>query len=133
MRKPPLIADAELDRLETWAKYTSGLCRDCRATCCTMPAEVRIGDLIRLGVVDEFERDEPIKNIAKRLSKEGLIDRVNQKTGVFTLARSSNGDCVYLDPRSRLCTVYAKRPDTCRNHPQVGPRPGYCAYRKKQP
>jgi Fe-S-cluster containining protein len=24
--------------------------------------------------------------------------------------------------------VYEKRPNTCRLHPQVGPRPGYCPY-----
>ncbi|MCF5394086.1 YkgJ family cysteine cluster protein, partial [Pseudomonas syringae] len=23
-------------------------------------------------------------------------------------------------------------PDTCRNHPKVGPRPGYCAYKPKE-
>jgi Fe-S-cluster containining protein len=27
--------------------------------------------------------------------------------------------------------VYERRPDTCRNHPQVGPRPGYCAFRRR--
>ena len=102
-----------------------------RATATVAGDVVRIGDLIRLGVVDEFEREEPAKNIAKRLSKEGLVERFNQKSGIFTLTRSSNGDCLYLDRKTRLCTVYAKRPDTCRNHPQVGPRPGYCAYRKK--
>lgn len=130
--RPQLIAAAEIDRVETWTKYNKDMCTSCMSTCCTMPVEVRIGDLIRLGVVDEFEREEPAKNIAKRLSKEGLVERFNQKSGIFTLTRSSNGDCLYLDRKTRLCTVYAKRPDTCRNHPQVGPRPGYCAYRKKQ-
>ncbi|MCY1292940.1 Flagellin N-methylase [compost metagenome] len=129
--KKMLVADADVERLETWAKYTSGLCRDCHATCCTLPVEVRIGDLIRIGVVDEFEREEPPKHVAKRLLKEGVIERFNQKSGIFTLTRTSNGDCLYLDRKSRLCTIYQKRPDTCRNHPQIGPRPGYCAYRKK--
>ena len=45
--KPTLIAAAELDRLETWAKYHKGLCDSCQAVCCTMPAEVRIADLVR--------------------------------------------------------------------------------------
>ncbi len=44
----------------------------------------------------------------------------------------SNNDCLYLDRKSRLCTIYDKRPDTCRNHPKVGPRPGYCAYKPKE-
>ena len=44
----------------------------------------------------------------------------------------SNNDCLYLDRKSRLCTIYEKRPDTCRNHPKIGPRPGYCAYKPKE-
>lgn len=129
--KNNLIAAAELDRLETWAKYTSDMCHSCISSCCTLPVEVRINDLIRIGVVDEFERSEPPKNIAKRLQKEGIVERFNQKSGIFTLIRMSNNDCLYLDRKSRLCTIYDKRPDTCRNHPKIGPRPGYCAYRPK--
>jgi len=118
--KPQLIAAAEIDRLETWSKYNKDMCTSCHSTCCTMPVEVRIVDLIRIGVVDEFERGEPPKNIAKRLQKEGLIERFNQKSGIFTLTRMSNGDCMYLDRKTRLCTIYDKRPDTCRNHPRIG-------------
>lgn len=70
--KTRLIASADPERLETWVRYSAGLCRDCHATCCTLPVEVRIDDLIRLELVDAFERDEPAKNIAKRLSKAGL-------------------------------------------------------------
>jgi hypothetical protein len=44
----------------------------------------------------------------------------------------SNNDCLYLDRKSRLCTIYAECPDTCRNHPKIGPRPGYCAYKPKK-
>lgn len=129
--KTRLIASADPDRLETWARYSNGLCGDCRATCCTLPVEVRLEDLIRLEVIDAFERDEPAKQVAKRLSKAGIIEHFNQKHGIFTLTRLANGDCLYLDRQTRLCTVYAKRPDTCRNHPRVGPRPGYCAYQQK--
>ncbi|MGE6663247.1 YkgJ family cysteine cluster protein [Pseudomonas sp. NPDC077408] len=129
--KTRLIASADPERLETWARYSNGLCRDCHARCCTLPVEVRIDDLIRLEMVDVFERDEPLKGIAKRLSKEGLVEHFNQKHGIFTLTRLANGDGLYLDRKTRLCTVYAKRSDTCRNHPHVGPRPGYCAYQQK--
>ena len=125
------IASADPERLETWVRYSAGLCRDCHATCCTLPVEVRIDDPIRLELVDAFERDEPAKNIARRLAKAGIVEHFNQKHGIFTLTRLANGDCLYLDRKSRLCTVYAKRPDTCRNHPRIGPRPGYCAYRSK--
>jgi len=130
-RHSSLIAAADLDRLDTWARYRSGLCQGCQASCCTLPVEVRIGDLIRIGLVDEFERDEPAKNIARRLQKDGVVERFNQKSGIFTLARMANNDCLFLDRKTRLCTIYDKRPDTCRNHPQIGPRPGYCAYRPR--
>ncbi|MEX8496351.1 YkgJ family cysteine cluster protein, partial [Leptothrix ochracea] len=33
-----------------------------------------------------------------------------------------------LDAQTRRCTVYEQRPNTCRKHPQVGPKPGYCPY-----
>lgn len=129
--KPTLIAAAELDRLETWAKYHKGLCDSCQAVCCTMPAEVRVADLIRLGVLDEFDAGEPPRQLAKRLMKDGVIQHFNQKRELFTLQQMSNGDCLYLDRKTRRCTMYDKRPDTCRNHPQIGPRPGYCAYRPR--
>jgi Fe-S-cluster containining protein len=74
-------------------------------------------------VVDEFEK-ATAEEIAKRLQKEGIVERFNQKSGIFTLTRMSNDDCMYLDRKSRLCTIYDKRPDTCRNHPKIGPRPG---------
>lgn len=127
--KNRVIAAADPDRLDTWVRYQNGLCRGCHATCCTLPVEVRLDDLIRMELVDPFERDEPPKVVAKRLTKAGVVERFNQKLGLFTLTRLSNGDCLYLEPRTRLCRIYAKRPDTCRNHPHIGPRPGHCAYR----
>ncbi|MOA59989.1 Flagellin N-methylase [compost metagenome] len=82
-------------------------------------------------MIDEFEAGEPPKQIAKRLMKEGTVGHFNQKSGIFTLQHHSSGDCLYLDQKTRLCTVYANRPDTCRNHPKIGPKPGYCAYQQK--
>lgn len=119
---------ADIERLETWIKYKNGLCSDCMGSCCSMPVEVRLPDLVRMGVVDEFELEEPIKNIAKRLEKQRVIQHFNFKHGIFTLMRRANGDCHYLDQKTRLCTIYAQRPNTCRNHPKIGPKPGFCAY-----
>lgn len=115
----------------TWVKYRKGLCNDCLAVCCSLPVEVTIGDLVRMDLIDAFEAEEPAKEVAKKLRKQGLIDHFNFKSEIFTLARLANDDCIFLDQKSRRCTIYAKRPDTCRNHPQIGPRPGYCAYRCK--
>lgn len=125
------IPAANIDKLGTWHKYKPSLCKSCRGTCCSLPVEVRLADLVRMGVVDEFELEEPPKRVAKRLQKAGLVQHFNFKHGIFTLTQRSNGDCVYLDQDSRRCTIYAQRPTTCRRHPQVGPRPGYCAYQPK--
>jgi Fe-S-cluster containining protein len=92
---------------------------------------VRFNDLLRIGLVEEFERGEPRKAIAKRLQKEGIVERYHQKSEIFTLVRMANNDCLYLDRKTRLCTIYDKRPETCRNHPKIGPRPGYCAFKPK--
>ena len=50
MRSPISIVD--VDRLDTWSRYRAGLCDTCAANCCTMPLEVQLSDLVRLGLVD---------------------------------------------------------------------------------
>lgn len=97
-----------------------------------MPVEVKTTDLIRIGLMDEFELQENPKKIAKRLKKEGVIEHFYQKDGLFTLTRMANGDCLYLNNHSRRCSIYEKRPDTCRNHPRIGPRSGFCAFNEKK-
>ena len=130
MRSP--IAVVDVDRSETWTRYKNGLCDTCAANCCTMPVEVKMADLVRLGLVDPFEaeHDDP-KHIAKRLYKAGQIEHFNFKNSIFSLARRTNGDCQLLDAKTRRCTVYDKRPNSCRLHPQVGPRPNFCPYGNK--
>ncbi len=123
------ISLVDIDRPDTWTRYHKGLCERCAAHCCTMPVEVRLPDLVRLHLVDDFEAEhEAPKQIAKRLSKAGLIEHFNFKHSIFTLARRASGDCHFLDPVSRRCTVYEDRPATCRKHPEIGPRPGYCPF-----
>lgn len=120
---------ADVDRLETWTRYRKGLCDGCAASCCTMPVELRLPDLVRLQLVDPFEAEHEVpKQIARRLEKAGVIGHFNFRHGIYTLARRASGDCLFLDAVTRRCTVYERRPDTCRRHPQVGPRPGYCAW-----
>lgn len=121
----------DTSRPETWVKYRGKMCTECDAGCCSLPVEVKASDLIRMEFMDEFELSENPKQIAKRLRKEGVIEHFHQKTGIFTLSRMANGDCCFLDPVLRRCTIYPRRPDTCRNHPQVGPRSGYCAFNKR--
>ena len=126
------IPVANLARTETWIKYTSRLCDSCNASCCKLAVEVRLPDLVRMGLVDYFEAEEPVRNIAKRLKKEGLIQHFSGKHNIFTLSQMSNGDCYFLDGKTRRCSIYENRPTTCRKHPQVGPRPNYCAYIPKK-
>ncbi|MDY0190400.1 MAG: YkgJ family cysteine cluster protein [Desulfuromonas sp.] len=119
---------ADIEDTATWTKYTAKLCSNCNATCCKLLVEVRIPDLIRMGIISEFDQQEPAKKIAKTLKRQGIISHFNFKNEIFTLARKANYDCIYLDSSTRRCTIYAQRPDTCRNHPTVGPRPGFCPY-----
>lgn len=85
-----------------------------------------------MGLMDEFLVQEDPKFIARRLIKQRVIEHFHARTATFTLARRANGDCIYLDGQTRRCTIYGFRPDTCRNHPQIGPRSGYCAFRVKK-
>jgi Fe-S-cluster containining protein len=82
-------------------------------------------------LMDEFELEEDLKYIAKKLMKQQVVEHFHSKSRTFTLARMASGDCVFLDNRTRRCTIYATRPETCRNHPQVGPRSGYCPFNRK--
>jgi Fe-S-cluster containining protein len=123
----------DINRPDTWTRYRTGLCDTCVANCCTMPVEVRLPDLVRLELVEPFEAEhDELKQIAKRLTKAGLIDHFYFKQSLYTLAQRANGDCMFLDASTRRCTVYDKRPDTCRKHPQVGPRPNFCPYGSKR-
>ncbi len=129
VRRIPISA-VDVDRPETWTRYRTGLCESCWANCCTMPLEVSLPELVRLGWVDAFEAEHELPSrIAKRLLKDRLIDHFNHKQSLFTLARRASGDCINLDADTRRCTVYERRPDICRLHPQTrSPRMGYCAY-----
>lgn len=115
------------DRPSTWKKYDAANCTRCRANCCAMPVEVKASDLVRLGVATQDELDNSVKKTAKRLRREGVISSYREGTEFFMLTQRPNGDCYFLDPRTRLCSVYERRPDTCRQFPdRLGTRVGFC-------
>ncbi|MBL7544933.1 MAG: YkgJ family cysteine cluster protein [Bdellovibrionaceae bacterium] len=118
----------DIDRPSTWRKFSSDeACRSCNASCCTMPVEVTLSDLIRLNLVSEDEvQNLTVRKIAKRLVKEKWITSYREATGLFMLTQKANRDCIFLDSKTRLCTSYSTRPDVCRQFPAIGPRPGYC-------
>lgn len=120
------------DRPSSWRKYDASFCQSCKAGCCAMPVEVKVSDLIRLKLTDQDEADHSVKKLAKRLKKAGAISSYREGTDLLMLTQKANGDCYFLDSRTRLCTVYNERPDTCRGFPSVlGPRVGFCPSEKK--
>lgn len=114
-------------RLSMWRKFKKGLCDGCWAGCCTLPVEVDFDDLLRLELVTESEREESPKKILKCLKAQKWVESFQPKTGKYVLAQRAGRDCVYLDEKTRLCTVYDRRPNVCRGFPEtLGPRPGFC-------
>jgi len=121
------------DRPSTWKKYNAINCTSCQANCCSMPVEVRLDDLVRLEIATFDEAQNSIKRLAKRLRKEGFISSYREGTEFFMLMQKANSDCNFLDSQTRRCTVYEKRPETCRQFPsQMGTRIGFCPAEYKQ-
>lgn len=114
------------DQPWTWKSYKTGMCQGCYGTCCTMPVEINAEDLVRLEIASEDEVSISKKKLAKRLAKAGIISSYREGTDLFMLSSRPNGDCYFLHPQTRLCTVYERRPGVCRSFPDIGPRPGFC-------
>lgn len=91
-----------------------------------MPVEIRLSDLIRLELTTEDEAQHSLKKLVKRLTKAGIIAGYRHGTGLFMLTQKNGRDCYFLNSLTRRCTVYEKRPDVCRQFPEIGPRPAYC-------
>jgi Fe-S-cluster containining protein len=91
-----------------------------------LPLETSAYDLIRLGVISEDEAASSLRKAAKKLSKEGIIQSYHANSGLFIIEQRANGDCIFLDEKTRRCTVYERRPEVCRTFPKIGPRPGFC-------
>lgn len=119
---------ADPQNLDTWTKYKKGLCKGCWAMCCTLPVEVNAKDLVRLELITEDEAQWPLELVETRLRKNRVIQAFDYKSKKFILAQVSGRDCLYLHPTTRQCTVYEKRPDTCRSFPKIGPKSGFCPY-----
>jgi uncharacterized protein len=109
----------------TWKKYTKNSCKDCAATCCTMPIEIRFEDLIKLNLVSETDLLKPLKGIVARLKKEKVITAYREESGLFAMKQTAEGRCRYLIDNK--CSVYKNRPLVCRAFPvTAGWRHGFC-------
>ena len=120
----------QIQQPETWLKFRKGMCDGCWSGCCTLPVEVSVPDLIRLGVISEDEAAVSLKKVAKKLSHQKVIQAFQAKSQLFILAQKGGRDCLYLD-KNRRCTVYDRRPEVCRSFPKIGPRPGFCPKQEK--
>jgi Fe-S-cluster containining protein len=116
-------------RPSEWKRYTTGMCDGCIGGCCQLPLEASAFDLIRLGVATEDEAATSLKKLARRLMKAGIVRSFHSSAQIFIIEQRNGkhgADCIYLDEHTRRCTVYAKRPEVCRQFPKIGPRPGWC-------
>lgn len=112
-------------RPSSWKQYKKGMCEGCWGGCCTLPLEASAYDLIRLELITEDEAAASLKKVARRLIKEGYVRSFHPTQGLFVMEQKYGRDCVFLG-EDRLCTVYDKRPEVCRQFPKIGPRPGWC-------
>jgi Fe-S-cluster containining protein len=122
--------DDHLADLRYWIPYKKGMCESCIGTCCYMPVELMIDDLIRLDILDIFHTEFSLKEQIKIALKAPGIKRYTPSSEKFTLTQKPSGACFYLTEQGK-CSVYEKRPNTCRNHPRIGPKSNFCAYLKK--
>lgn len=122
---------AEVDRPSTWKVYQEGACSTCIGSCCTLPVEVSLEDLLRLGLISAQEARGSRKKLARRLLSEGKIQEHLKGTDFFILGQRPNRQCHFFDPIKFQCGVYEVRPQTCRDFPSVGPRPGHCPINRR--
>ncbi len=92
--------------------YRGGLAFECTqcGNCCSGPTQ---------GFV--WVDDDEIRELAFALSMSDVDEferRFVRRVGIHrSLVEYSDGDCIFLDPESRTCTVYNARPKQCRTWP----------------
>nr|WP_261342405.1 YkgJ family cysteine cluster protein [Alienimonas californiensis] len=93
---------------EPW--YANGLrfsCTACGACCTGAPGAIWVDDEEQAAIAEAAG----ISLMELRLKRTRLIG------GRVSLRERANGDCTFLDPNTRKCTVYAARPVQCRTWP----------------
>ncbi|MCE3015876.1 MAG: YkgJ family cysteine cluster protein [Pirellula sp.] len=102
---------AEIDDRDPW--YAKGLSFECTqcGNCCSGP-----------GTGFVWVSEAEISAIAARIGMDDDIDgferKFTRRIGArVSLVEYSDGDCIFLDPKSRNCSVYEARPVQCRTWP----------------
>lgn len=93
---------------ERW--YRDGLkfeCTQCGGCCSGAPGYVWVNAAEIAAIAQLLEQDE-------ELFRQRFVRKVG---GRFSLIEYPDGDCIFLDPKTRGCTVYAARPIQCRTWP----------------
>lgn len=122
-----------MPKLSNWIRFKPRLCNSCWATCChNIDVQVSVSDLVRLGLIGKIEAQGSLTQAVGRLKKAGILRKVRPGSLVFSLGQKANKDCIFLDTKSRRCTVYKARPEICRQFPRIGPKPGSCPYIAKR-
>jgi Fe-S-cluster containining protein len=92
-------------------------CLKCPAYCCTYDRiTVNKRDLTRLAKHFDIDDETAEKRFTKVVEGERVLR--HQKDAIFGSA------CMFLDPKSRRCTIYEARPGVCHEYPDK-PRCGY--------
>lgn len=99
-------------------------CSKCPAYCCSYPEiEASKADIARLARhfgISEAEARERFTKLQREEKVRILRHREDEHFGSV---------CMFLDRKTRRCTVYDARPHTCRAYP-YGPRCGYFEFLK---
>ena len=94
-------------------------CSKCPAYCCSYPEiEVTSRDLERLAKRFELTYAEAEERFTKYDAKEKARLLRHRKDTVFATV------CMFLDQKTRRCTVYEARPGVCRSYPEAK----HCGY-----
>jgi Fe-S-cluster containining protein len=114
--------------LDKWTPFKKSLCQSCVANCCReWPVEVSVPDLIRLELMTSDEAALSLKKVITKLKRQGILQSFAFSSWVGILNQKPNKDCIFLNEQRR-CSVYAKRPEICRQFPKIGPKPRYCPF-----
>jgi uncharacterized protein len=124
------MSSVDVLRPKTWVRYEPSMCRGCWAACCTLPVVVNAEDLYHMGYLTLYQVNGPLKRIANRLIKEGIVRSYRDRNRTFILQRTKADECIFLD-ENRRCKIYDRRPFVCRKFPVNAVRPGFCPSQRK--
>jgi len=92
-------------------------CSKCPAYCCSYEKiSIEPRDLKRLAKHFDLELDSARRRFTRIFEDERVLRHRPDET--------YGSACMFLDPKTRQCTVYEARPDVCKEYPDK-PRCGY--------